>query len=193
VGALVAFPAIAQATITITVGNHNLLPNTAGQTVDILVSTDASEGVNSMDLSIIENNFVGGGPVMTALLLDDAATIWAASPSTQFGGIDPPSDTELFNSVAVDSTSTNVPLSGVLARIIVDTTGIPVGSYPLEIGRQDGSIGPTTLFATTGQLSPIIIEGSLNIVPEPSSVVLGMFGVAALGMVVIRRRRIRSA
>jgi hypothetical protein len=191
--AFLTLPAMAQAAVTVTVGNHNLVPETAGQIVDILIAATEGEGLNSMDLSLIENNLVAGGPVITAIDLVSAATIWGASPSTQFGGVDPPTSTEIFNSVAVNSTSTDVSANGILARLTVDTTGTAVGSYALEINRQDGSIGPTTMFAVGGEIFPTYINGSLNVVPEPSSIVMGMFAVAGLACVAIRRRARRAA
>ncbi len=36
----------AHASILITVGDHDLLPNTANQTVDILISTDAADAIS---------------------------------------------------------------------------------------------------------------------------------------------------
>jgi hypothetical protein len=39
----------------------------------------------------------------------------------------------------------------------------------------------------------ILVNGTITIVPEPGSIVMGLFAAAGLGAVVIRRRKARKA
>jgi len=80
--------------------------------------------------------------------------------------------------------------------LTIDTTGIGGGVFALEMignNNDDGialNVGPSTfLFGNGGGISTII-DGTI-VVPEPSSVVLSLLGIAGFGVVAIRKRRAR--
>jgi hypothetical protein len=191
--AVLAMPALVSAAVTVNVGNHVLQPNQAGQVVDIIITSTAGEGLNSMDLDIL---LAGpGSPTATALSLNGVGTLFAQNASTIFPGIDPPSDTELFQSVANNAAVNSViGASSVLARVTFDTTGIFAGVFPWSVDDAEASGGGSfgsSFQATGGPVIPQLIAGELSIfvVPEPSSIVLGLFAAAGMASVVIRRRR----
>jgi hypothetical protein len=81
-----------------------------------------------------------------------------------------------------------------LGEIMVDTTGFFSGSWSLTMNT---AAGPTDIiawgdvsnpFPPTDPAGSLFIDGSIS-VPEPTSVVLGMFAVAGLAIVAIRKRR----
>ena len=192
---MLALPALAKAAVTITVPNQGLLPNMSGQFIDIMIAATAGEGLNSMDFDLVINNLAAGAPPVTALNITSAPTLWAANATTLFPGIDPPSSTEIFQSVANNSAvDSPIGVSSVLARLTVDTTGFGAGGGPwsLELDNPGGA-APTVLQAVGGPVLPTIINGSMFIIPEPSSVVLGVFAAAGLALVAVRRRRARCA
>jgi hypothetical protein len=178
----------ASAAPTITVGNHQLLPNTPGQVISILASGEgAADAIAGVDLFLV----IGGGtsgPIATNFDLIGAGTIFAANNNGQqgFGAeYDPPSR-DLVG--LVTTTSGTVSPNGVLAYVTLDTTGLTSGDFTLSITNE--LFGPSVLYATGGA-STVLIDGTLSVVPEPSSVVLGLFGVAGVAAVAIRRRRVR--
>ncbi|MEX2114047.1 MAG: PEP-CTERM sorting domain-containing protein [Pirellulales bacterium] len=190
--AVLAMPALASAAVTITAGSANIVQGQSA-VVDIVITSDAGEGLNSMDLDILLSGL--GGPVATVLDMNGAGTLFSQFASTVFPGIDPPSDTELFQSVANNAAVNSViGASSILARVTFDTSATAVGSYGWFIDDDTASGGGsfgTILQATGGQVFPQFIPGIINVVPvpEPSSIVLGLFAAAGLASVVIRRRR----
>lgn len=201
----VASPAMAH--LTVTAGNHILNPNQAGQVIPIMISTDASEEISGLDLYLVINGLDGSAdapnvPHITAEQLTGVGVVFGAVPATQFPYGDPwdvynggPSygQNTAFGAApnATSGPSADAPATGVLAFITVDTTGIFFGSWPLSL-TDPFIFGPTLLSKITGPVDPAgytLIDGSLNIVPEPSSVVMGLFAAAGLVAVAIRRRR----
>jgi len=187
---LFAIATMAHADSIIVVGAHNLLPNTPGQTIQVLVSSDVNN-IQGMNFSAVigDGGSIFGGvddvvPSMTADIL--TGTIWAPhaanavnqNPGGGFG----------VGLAAWSITTVNPPVlpvpgvNALLATLTIDTTGFTSGTWALSL--DDPNVG-TTDFAGI----PIgITNGSITIVPEPTSVVLGLFAAAGLGAVAIRRR-----
>ncbi len=195
--AVLAMPALASAAVTITAGSANIIQGNSA-VVDVIITSDAGEGLNSADLDILLGGFFGfsPAPVATALDLNGVGTLFAQNASTLFPGLDPPSDTELFQSIVNDaSVNSVIGASSILARVTFDTTGVPLGAYPWTLDDNQASAGGaagTVLFSTSAEVVPTQINGGfINVVPvpEPASVVLGLFAAAGLASVVIRRRR----
>jgi hypothetical protein len=187
-------PAATQATVTISVGNHLLLPNTPGQVIDIIVSSDG-EGLNAMDMYLDVNGGIGPAPLITGFNLQFAPTVWAAQPNTPsvYGApYEPPPGTLVFSSgVFLNSLAVNVSGNGIVAQIEFDTTGLLGGVFPVRLQNDDW--GPTVLATNTGPLDPVLVNGSVVIgIPEPGSMVLGLLAVAALGIVASRSRPLRK-
>lgn len=189
---LFAVAAVAQAETVVVVGAHLLLPNTPGQTIQIQVTGgDPVQGVNF--IAVVGDGGAGGttplpgtdvGPGITADIL--TGTIFALSNTGSSNGN--PGQVDFGPMIAVYSTTTNtavsptVNASGLLATIVIDTTGFNGGSWGLNL---TGTPAGDTDFAGL----PInITNGSISIVPEPTSLVLGLFAAAGLGAVAIRRR-----
>lgn len=182
---LLCLTAVAQAVPLITVGNHILQPNMAGQTIDILVSGgDAVAGTNFRAQVGDGGPPLGGvdvAPSMTGSIIA-AGTIFAPNNTGMADLSIPPLYVELVTTTSAGT----VAASGVVAKLTFDTTGFAGGSWVLSLNTLGG---PTDF----GLLAADLQDGSITIVPEPSSVVLGLFAVAGFGAVVIRKRRASRA
>lgn len=190
---LLTLASAAQADLTITVGDHNLLPNTAGQTVQIFVVSDTADSTQglSFNAQLADGGTGAGGSIDGPIMTGDATgpgTLFETNHNPVSDGSLPPGFVNL--GFAVQSGTVPIPVgSSLLATLTFDTTGFTTGTYPLILGGPDAINGDTQIAATTGLLS--IVNGSITIVPEPSSIVLGLFAVAGFGAVAIRRRRAR--
>ena len=181
----------AQAALTITVGAHNLLPNQAGQTIDININATGGELMQGINFRAQEGD--GGPPVggidvlplMTGVI-DGAGMIFSVNANPPADNSLPPGYVDIGTTVLAGN---NVLVAGdnLLATLTIDTTGFVAGSWVLTLNTAGGD-------TNTGGGEDLIIEnGSITIVPEPSSVVLGLFAIAGFGAVAIRRRRARRA
>lgn len=199
---LLCLTAVAQAVPTVVVGTYNLLPNTAGQTITLLVSGIDPNTVNGIVFAANISNGGPGyggtlGPVFTAMDWDSGPSIWV-SPNA--AGHNVPNDFidaggQLVTSDFLTTSGFVTATGGTFVTLIINTTGFASGSYPFSITSGNAielTVGPTDF---TGQnfTSSIQGNGTITIVPEPSSVVLGLFAVAGLGAVAIRKRRARRA
>jgi len=87
--------------------------------------------------------------------------------------------------------TSNTGPNSVEVNLVVDLTGF-VGTWPLFL--LGAAAGPTDFVAPNGTfVTTAITDGSITVVPEPTSVVLGLFAAAGLGIVAIRKRRARRA
>ncbi len=190
-----------------------LQPNMPNQAIQIFVSS-ANIGVSGF---VLEAQIADGGPnegfntpgvingpTITADVL--TGTIFASNhnPVTQPGG---GSEGPMTAFYSVTTQNGTVPSNGLLATLFVDTTGFGPGSGPWELdigghqGLYDNDAGPIGNNLPTGSsslpgtsASITWLNSSLIIpVPEPSSIVLGLFAAAGLGFVAIRRKARRSA
>jgi len=219
---MLCLAAVAQAAPSITLGNYNLLANTAGQTIVINVTgivpnalTTPIAGnvgnVNGMVLGVAVNE--GGpdygdvpGPTITAIDVDGGPSIWVAPQSPS--GHNAPA--EFFDGGGMLAQSSFLTVAGfvnvnggILATLVIDTTGFGPGIHKLTLsgGAVDANLGNTELSGNLPNGTVIVYDspfygdtaGQITIVPEPSSVVLGLFAVAGLGAVAIRKRRARRA
>jgi len=88
--------------------------------------------------------------------------------------------------------------NGLLATLVISTVGATPGVYDLRLITEvtGGGGGANSSFSftgagTTGGTSSFT-NGTITVVPEPSSVVLGLFAAAGLGAVALRNRRARK-
>jgi hypothetical protein len=206
-------PAIAQAVVTVTVGDHNLLQNTSGQVINIMLS--GADGSNIYNGSDWRTTIAAGGPVITHVfgraipgsnsIAQISGSIWAGG----FNGINADPDAPFPTSTGqrvVGSAGApglgDISNNGIFLTFTLDTTGVAPGSYALSLINHP--LGTTKVYRNeldefgdpTGELIDIgatLNNGLLNIVPEPSSVLLGVFAVAGFGLVAVRRYRARKA
>lgn len=181
---LLLLAATAQATPTIVVGNHAYIPGAAGQTLQIFVTGgDAVQGLNFiMDF----NNNTAGGPIITGIDIL-TSTIFAGNNTGQGSGFPPPA-------TKVKATTTTgggtVSANGLLATITFSFVGVPTGTYPIRMTAMAATGGgSTTNFAG---IDANITNGFFAF-PEPSSIVLGLFALAGLSAVAVRKRRARGS
>jgi hypothetical protein len=207
---LLAIPALAQAAVTVTVGNHNLLQNTSGQVINIMLSGAGGSDVYSA--TDWKSTIAAGGPKITHVFNDTdgaipggnlAGSIWAGGSA----GINlfPNGTTTAGTGQQTAGTNTgpsggtvNQTTNGIFVTLTLDTTGVAPGSYLLSLlNHPDGatkvlfwSEDDIDLFDVPGL---VLQNGNLNVVPEPSSVVVGLFAVAGFAFVAARRHRARKA
>ncbi len=171
----------APAAIYIDVGDHLLLPNTPGQTVFITVSADAADAVAGCNFNA---QIAGGGiayggqagPAISAVDME-TGTIFAGNNT---GQSDLGSLAQLAT-LSIVTASGTVPADGLLATLTIDTTGLatPGATWPLELGQTLN--GPTDFAPAPA----VITEGTIQIIPEPTS--LALLALPALAL--LRRRR----
>jgi hypothetical protein len=82
--------------------------------------------------------------------------------------------------------------AGLWITLLADITGIGPGTYKIVAGALNGN-GSSDFFNAANPVPVVITDGQITItVPEPASIVMGLFGAASLGFVAIRRRRARG-
>jgi hypothetical protein len=213
--AVAAFASVAQALPAITVGDYQLhqLPVSSLTQTDVLsINYDPFSGGGNMQyeqlyISVADEGngglgtadpgepFISNVDVLTG-------TVWASNNSG-------PNYTMVNNQVwsAFVSTSTGqVSATGKAFTITIDRNGAPAGSIwglrvfigvPALDGPYSSNWSPNgnvvIPFATQDTPSGWqgvtgVPDGSFQYVPEPSSIVLGLFAAAGLGAVAIRRR-----
>jgi len=202
---LICLASVSQAATSIVVGNHILQPNMPNQLIQIFVTGgDQIQGVNlnaqigpdpSSAITPVfqfdpNQHLVFPGANLSTLLAP--GSIFA--PPAGFGENDVTFFPALWQAGSATSSGT-VAANGLLATLYVDTTGFFSGSWALNLFDTIG--GPTdwagSIFQGQPVPEPLIEDGSITIIPEPTSVVMAMFGLAGLGAVAIRRRRARKA
>jgi hypothetical protein len=179
-------------------GSHDLLPNTAGQAIEVLVEGDGN--VQGMVFVIgIGNGITADVPNITALDIAGPGTLFGTKANNGQGGTSGLGFG--FGGVWYADVTTVEPLTVtpdpdpmVLAKATIDTTGFFSGVFPLALMQVDlGDLGVyDTNFAGWELVAGNTLQidgGRLNIVPEPSSFLLMFAGVAGLGIVAVARRK----
>ncbi len=187
-GLLLLLPTVALAVPTISAGNH-VLPNAPGLH-QVYVTASGGDAVQGVNLSLATGdggpNFGGSvlAPIITAIDLIADGTLMFNGNNTGHSGTFIPND-----QLGQQNTTTNagtVSASGNLALVTLDTTGFGPGVYAFLVGGVPGIGFPPSDFAG---LPTNTLDGTITIVPEPSSVVMALFAVAGVAVVAIRRRR----
>jgi hypothetical protein len=175
------------AAIVVTFGNGgtiDLLPNAAGQVVEFSVSGgDLFDGLE-LDLQVGDGGVdIGGvltGPSMTAIDLT-TNTIFSANGPNQANVVAFP----LARQSTVD-TATAVLANGIIGRVTFDTTGIGLGNFDLLLTGVAGAFD-TTFFNGANALAATVPNGTIRVVPEPSS--MAIIIAASAGLVFRRYRK----
>ena len=187
---------------TITVGSHHLLPETANQPIVVSIAhdgatTEAARGMN-LRAQIGDGNGLSSEPAFHGTLgsfggLDLTGSIWdgLAGGSTVSGNGVPRTGFGSLGSVDLtsDNPSENVSTNGTLLTLLVDTTGFGTPDT-FDLSLSGTALGDTTLVAADGTaFAPLdIVNGSITIVPEPSSIFLGLIAMSFLVWPSRRRR-----
>jgi hypothetical protein len=197
--ALLCCPAAARATIFVQFPFFEMSQNTS-VVVPITITADAGEQIHSVDLFLqIEDGMSGPFPFVADIDLL-TGTIFDAVPSTQFEYGDP---FNVENGIstgykiaygahadALTGPDANVPANGALAYLkITALNDVPTGVYNVSFAPDE--VGPTQFASTSGSLDYVILNTLFVVAPEPSSIVLGVFSIAALAWLAIRVRRVR--
>lgn len=167
----------------ITVGSHTLLPNLAGQQVQLFVT--GGEMIQGIDFNL---QVADGGPGAFGTIVGPKITAVDLMTGTVFAGnsggsSDPGSVPQLAIRAITTNPGTFVAANGLLATVTVDTTGFATGTWAFSMSSTAN--GPTKLFGVPNPVTTIL-DGSLAVVvPEPA----GMAGAAFLvGGLLLRRR-----
>ena len=184
-------PTAAYAVPTITAGNWIVLPGVAGQSVDLITALpiailvsggDPIQGVDLFMTSGPDGFTPFSGHRIQAIDLIGPGTIFHGNNTGQFDHVPLPSLNTWSSTTTAAGT---VAASGTLAFLTIDATGVAPGIYQLQLTNL--VIGaPSDLPPFS---SPVLIDGAFTIIPEPGSIVLGLFATAGLCVVALGHRR----
>ena len=183
--ALVVVCCLAQAAYavpSISAGSWTINP-AAGQSVDaitampIAVMAGGGDAIAGVDLAL---NVAAGGPVFTLVDLIGPGTIFSASNTGQTDFLAYGTNDQYSLTTTAAGT---LAATGVLAFVTFDATGVLPGSYAFSLFN---FIGPSDLPPFS---APLLIAGTVTVIPEPGSIVLALFAAGGLCAVAIRRRR----
>ena len=134
------------------------------------------------------------GPIITGMDFDSGPTIWVP-PSVPTGHNAPAAffDGQLASANFLTVSDFVTVANGLVATLIIDTTGFFGGLWDLQLTglALEENVGNTGFIGNITTES--ITNGTISTIPEPSSVVLGLFAIAGFGVVAIRKRRARRA
>lgn len=186
VAIITARPASAEI-ITIFGGEHTLLPG-----VETEIPIIARAG--GLEVSAVETYFeIEGrsGPTITNVTLDSAGTLFEGNT---FGGENVVKWSPFVWAVDTLTESGTVTVDGdvLLAKVWIDTTDVAPGQYTLMLkGVLADVFGEPGLASSFPEYETLVWNGTLNVVPEPSSIVM-MGGLLICGAVLVTRRRRKS-
>ena len=168
---------------SINVGNHDLLPNLADQTVELFSTGD--DAIRGFNLRAQIGDGADGltEPVFDAI--EFGGGIWDAYPFTTLGGPVDPLTQFAQASVEFNETGNTVVSSGKIATLVISTLGITEGEFDLLLAETQ--IGEDSDFNVVGggTVLPSIVNGTIRIVPEMGGCVLFLHG--ALSLIGFRR------
>ncbi|MCK4626677.1 MAG: PEP-CTERM sorting domain-containing protein [Phycisphaerae bacterium] len=186
---------VAHGQLSIDVGDHDLLPNQSGQTIEVYVAGGVP--VQNVDVyaQIGDGGPLGGGsvpgPVFTLLDLfdDDPLTSFIFDPNNDGLRRNPPYGV-LVPQIAYEGIMTasgEISANGLLAIFTIDTTGYTEGTWDFLL---TGTNAGNTIFGYGGNEVPMTVtNGSITVIPEPASLSILLLGA---GWVLSRRRRSRD-
>ena len=185
--AILLFAAAAPAAV-VAIGDHSATEGTASFDVPVLIT--GGESLKDMAGVI----FVGGGgtlvgnpeaPHITAVSYVGSIWTQASAPGGFTGSItygNTGGDTGEFANpnINLNSAEESVLANGTLLSFTLNLTGFTAGqSYSLSMG--DAALQETEfVLAPSGTHTPTFDDGSITIVPEPSSFLLGSLAILAL-------------
>lgn len=158
---------------SITVGNHVLLANTPNQTITLQITGGEQVAGEDFFAQIGDGGAFNGGvnskPVFTNIDII-GGTIFSANNLGSFG--DPTVGNAAHPLIWDDGTVTatgTVTAAGTLATLVIDTTGLSSGSFPLILTGVAGAIGPsnnTALNNVNGMPIPLTVTNGILTVSQ---------------------------
>jgi hypothetical protein len=184
-----------QAAIKVTAPiNFVLQKDQAGQAVQITVEGDEAVAGLTFSVQIADG---GPGPITQGLIDGPDITAIDILSGTVFGANnqgadDPGSYLQFATRTTTTVANTTIQLSAQparLATVTLDTTGVAPGTYDLILGAAPSALGTTEFYSLVGNtLTPVLVNGSVVIVPEPSGLALGcLAALAAVAALKLRR------
>ncbi len=171
--------------VTTVIGGHHIIGGPGEQTFPIIATSDSGEMLSGIDLYIVMDPL---GPVITKVELING-TVFEPNNVGQSDFGDPLYETPTREPAYFTTTSSGTVPTGIVALITVDWTGIAPGVY--EFALESPVFGPSAVYNDIGQPGGYV-NGTLGI-PEPSSVVMAIFGLIGLAAVAFRRHCARVA
>jgi hypothetical protein len=191
-----------QAEPTVIVGNHVVQPNMPGQTIILQATGIAPNTVNGISFTFSINNggpnFGGAlGPRITDIDVDSGPSIWNPPNSA---GHNPPGlyfdpGGQLANVEFLTTTGFVNADSGILLTLTIDNTGLDGPEFSTwdlwMVGGSaiDETFGPSHF--TGVDVVGTFVNGAILVVPEPSSLFLGLIAICGFAAIVDGRRRAR--
>jgi hypothetical protein len=188
--------------IHVIAGTHDIQA-APGQVVDVMVAGEGRLNVVLLK-AMIGNGKGGDAPIFEYVDLTGPGTLFefdneGGSRNYFFGGYGYPGYIEA-EATTKTPTGSNPPTfvdldpsGSLLARVTIDASNSTPGSS-FDFLLTDIWIDEFGSFLTSefeGFNGDVMIDnGTLNIIPEPSSLLLMLVGMAGLGMVAVRRRRV---
>lgn len=150
---------------TLDVGTHGLLPDTADQVIVLAaVPGDPIDLVTGFNLRAQIGDGLGDDsePIFSGIdFLTD--TIWSGRDVTTLGGPVESAPQFAQASVVLNQSGESVAADGVVARLLIDTTGFSEGTFPLLL--EGTQIGQPSVFIGSGgkDIPALIVNGTIEI------------------------------
>jgi len=187
---VMCLPITAMAVPTITAGNHVFQEGVGNVSFDILAG--GGDGVQGVDLLVFTGtnggDLTGNSPDAPTIVSVDVVGAGTIFQPNNTGQNNITVGTNIYQGGTTTGTGT-VAADGVLAHVTIDITGWAIGVYPLWVSDANPLFGDGLLGSAYSQQITSAADGTITIVPEPSSIVLGLFAAAGMAAMVIRRRR----
>ena len=165
---------------SINVGTHNLNANMPDQIIQIdIAGVDVAQGVN-FNIQVADGGSEAGGSILGPKITGidivggtlGGATIFTGNNVGQTNSLVLPQVWEATTTTGSGTVTTN----GVLGFVEIDTTGF-FGGEMFDLIMSNTVNSPTDLAG----ISVDVTNGTINVIPEPSSVVLVIIGLLVVG------------
>jgi hypothetical protein len=176
VACLALLPALAPGATIVNVPTLTLLPNTPNQAIQINIS--GGDSISGAQLAV---QLTGPGtlPLVTGGSILNG-TIFAGNNSGEANNFF--QDSSAFLDTSTATPGTFVTGQGLLATILVSTTGITAGTYTLNFLNTNFG---NSVISTSPTNSPVTFVPGTIVVPEPASLAV----LSGAGLMLLRRKR----
>lgn len=174
--------------LNVNVGTVSLAPNMAGQTVDLFIDNTGDTALQAQGLTFrIElDDGLGGGNAPVITLVDlVSGTPWSGHLGSVINQTTQPEfwDVRVLSDIfGGQFAQLDAGSHTKLATVTFDTTGFTGGSWNLRLANFDLTPDPGdtkyNLFGSGNEVFPTINNGTLSVVPEPSTWIAGLFALS---------------